>query len=115
MYIWDQFDRSFLVVLLICNFAQGFKQFLNLSLLSLYKDYMKLEPAQVQMFMGLIAVPWSLKIIYGFMSDNIYIMNSKRRGHILMNCICCIVAILSLMIFGNSLGKYFTTFCIFVS
>ena len=40
--IWEQFDKSFLVVMILCNFTQGFKQILDLSLHSLYKDTMKL-------------------------------------------------------------------------
>ena len=113
--IWEQFDKSFLVVMIVCNYTQGFKQFLDLSLLTLYKDTMKLQPAEVQFFMGLIAIPWSLKIIYGFMSDNIKVFDSKRKGHIMMNCLCCITSIGCIIAFGSSMGKYLITFCIFVS
>lgn len=45
--MWNKFNKSFLVLMIICNFAIGFKQFLDLSLLNLFKDYMKLEPAEV--------------------------------------------------------------------
>jgi hypothetical protein len=114
-WLWNQFDVSFLVIMLICNFSMGFEEFLKLSLLSLYKDYLNIEPAEVEMFMGLMFIPWSFRIIYGFMSDNIFIMNSKRRGHIMMNCTCCILVITSLILFGNNFGKYFITFCVFVS
>lgn len=100
---------------MICNFAQGFKQFLDLSLLALYKDVLKLEPAEVQAYMGIIAIPWSFKIIYGFMSDNVKIFNSKRRGHILMNSGCCILSMSSIMLFGKGMGKYFVTFMVLVS
>lgn len=113
--IWSQFDQSFLVVIIICNFTQGFKQFLDLSLLNLYKDIMKLEPAEVQAYMGIIAIPWSFKIVYGFMSDNLTVFNSKRRGHILLNCSCCILSMSAIMAFGMQFGKYFVTFMIFVS
>lgn len=49
------------------------------------------------------------------MADNILIFNSKRRGHVLMNCTCCVSSILMMMIFGSTFGKYFTTLCIFIS
>ena len=84
-------------------------------MLCLFKEYMKLEPAEVQLYDGLIALPWSFKIFYGFLSDNILIFKSKRRGHILLNCACCIVAILSLIVFGSTMGKYFTIGCLFIS
>jgi hypothetical protein len=66
-----QLDTSFLVILSLCNFIQGFKQFLDLSLLSLYKNTLDLEPEEVQAFMGIICLPMSFGIIYGFMSDNV--------------------------------------------
>lgn len=100
---------------MICNFAQGFKQFLDLSLLNLYKDVLNLEPAEVQAFMGIVAIPWTFKIVYGFMSDNIKVFNSKRRGHILMNSGCCILSMTAIMMFGMHFGKYFVTACIFIS
>jgi hypothetical protein len=83
--------------------------------LTLYKDTLEVEPARVQLYMGFIAIPWSLKIIYGFMSDNIKVFNSRRRGHVMMNCICCITAIGNVLVFGEYLGEYFTTFCIFIT
>ena len=94
---------------------QGFKQFLDLSLLNLYKNELKLQPAEVTMFMGIVAMPWSFKIIYGFIGDNFKIFNSKRKGHLMLNTLCCSIAMISLMTYGLQLGKYFVTFCIFVS
>lgn len=109
------YDSSFLVILFLCNFAQGFKQFLDLCLLNLYKDVLKLEPAQTTFFMGIIAIPWSFKIFYGFSSDNIRIFGSKRRGHILLNTVSCSLAMAAIMLFGLDFGKYFVTFCCFIS
>lgn len=113
--VWEQFDKSFIVCLFLCNFSQGFKQFLDLSLLNLFKNTLKLDVGEVQIFMGLISVPWSFKIVYGFMSDNISVLNSKRRGHVLLNAACCITSMASIIIFGSQFGKYFVTFCCFVS
>ena len=113
--IFNQFDRSFLFIMIICNFAQGFKCFLDLSLLNLYKEVMKLEPAEVQAFIGVIAIPWSFKIIYGFASDNLQVFNSKRRGHLLMNTMCCILSMAAIIVFGVQFGKYFVTVCVFIT
>ena len=104
-----------MIILFLCNFAQGFKQFLDLSLLNLYKDTLKLEPGEVTAFMGIIAMPWSFKIFYGFSSDNIKIFGSKRRGHILLNTMTCSLSMLAIMIFGVQFGKYFITVCVFIS
>lgn len=65
--------------------------------------------------MGVIALPTSFKIVYGFLSDNFSVLNSKRRGHIIMNAFCCIFAMTFLIIFGTRLGKYCVTGCLFIS
>lgn len=101
--------------MVLSNFAQGFKQFLDLSLLSLFKDNLHLDPSEVQMLAGVVAFPWSLKLIYGFTCDNVPIMGSKRRIHLMLNCACCVCAILMIMAFGNLFGKYFTVFCVFIT
>ena len=101
-------------MMIISNFVQGSKQLLDLTLLTVYKDNLGVEPNQVQIYMAIIAFPWSLRIIYGFISDNFRFFGSKRRGHILMNTGCCIIVMCSLIIFNN-LGKYFITFCLVIS
>jgi hypothetical protein len=100
--------------MIISNFLQGLKQLLDLTLLSLYKNFLMVEPAEVALLMGIIYFPWCLRIVYGFMSDNVKIFGSKRRGHLLLNTGCCIFVMCMLIIF-SSFGKYFITACIFIS
>ena len=88
---------------------------MDLSLLNLYKDALKLSPTEVQFFMGLIAVPWSFKIVYGFLADNVALRGSKRKGHLLVNALSCACAMAALILFGLRLGKYFITFCVLMS
>jgi hypothetical protein len=107
--------------ILVClHFTIGFKSFLDVSLLYLYKDYLHLEPGQVQLFMAAIAFPHSPKLIYGLLSDNMEVMGSKRRGHLLMNHWICIAAMLLLLAVGSvhdrsGLGKYLITACMVIS
>jgi hypothetical protein len=88
---------------------------LELSLIQLYKNVLLLEPAETQTWIGIISIPWSLKILYGFTSDNVRIFGSKRRGHILLNTLCCMISMFILITFDIKLGKYFITACCFVS
>ena len=115
LLVLRSYDTSFLIILFLCNFAQGFKQFLDLCLLNLYKDVLHLEPAEVTAFMGLIAIPWSFKIFYGFSSDNIRIFGQKRRTHILLNTFLCSMSMIAIMLFGLKFGKYFVTVCVLIS
>ena len=64
--------------------------------------------------MGIITIPWSFRIFYGFLSDNIRILGTKRKGHIVMNTACCVLTMCILIIFHN-LGKYFIVTCITIS
>ena len=65
--------------------------------------------------MGIIALPMSFRIVYGFMSDNVPALGSRRRGHIIMNCICCITSMAALITMGTYFGKYFVTVCVMIS
>jgi predicted MFS family arabinose efflux permease len=63
--------------------------------------------------MGVISIPWSLKILYGFLCDNVKVLGSNRRGHIILNATCSMAAMLALMTLGHN--KYLATICIFIS
>ena len=94
---------------------KGFKQFLILNMLNLYNDVMKLELSECEMFLGIISAPWSFKIIYGLLSDNVKIFGTKRKGHLLVNAGSCIFVMTLIIVFGMHLGKYFVTGCVFIS
>jgi hypothetical protein len=61
---------------------------------------MKLEPSEVAGLMGMIALPQSFKIVYGFISDNINIFGSKRKGHIILMTLLCSLSMALIMNFG---------------
>ena len=48
----------------------------------LFKDTYQLEPSYTQYLAGIIMLPWSVKIIYGFLSDNVPIFGSRRRSYL---------------------------------
>lgn len=110
--VFRQCDNVTLTVILFCNFIQGFEKFLDLNLLHIYKNVMKLEPAETTALMGMNAMPWSFKILYGFFSDNFLIFGTRRKGHMLMNIGLCMGTIIAVMFAGESLGKYFVTACV---
>eukprot|EP00355_Strombidium_rassoulzadegani_P008804 CAMPEP_0168619938 /NCGR_PEP_ID=MMETSP0449_2-20121227/6866_1 /TAXON_ID=1082188 /ORGANISM="Strombidium rassoulzadegani, Strain ras09" /LENGTH=442 /DNA_ID=CAMNT_0008660901 /DNA_START=174 /DNA_END=1502 /DNA_ORIENTATION=+ len=45
----------------------------------LFKDYYKLDPSIAQSWQVLMSVPWSLKIFYGLVSDNLVLFGSRKR------------------------------------
>lgn len=62
--------------------------------------------------MGMNAIPWSFKILYGFISDNFLIFGTRRKGHILLNISIAICTMLGIMFAGEARGKYFVTACV---
>jgi len=88
---------------------------INLTLLDIYKAKLKLHPAEVQFLMGFIAIPWSLKILYGFSSDHISIFSARRRNHIVLNALLNISFMGLAIKYGTELGKFFITICVFIS
>lgn len=48
----------------------------------LFKDYLKLEPSENQYWMSFIIFPWTIKILYGIISDNLMICGSRKKSYI---------------------------------
>lgn len=113
--IFDTFDLSFLVVISVTNFAEGFRRLLELGLYIIFKDKLKLEPAEITFLLGIMAFPWVLKIFIAIFTDNISLFGSRRRNYIIINAIFNIISILMLMLFGVHFGKYFIMGCIITS
>lgn len=58
---------------------------------NLFKDYYGLDPGYVQVLSSIIMLPWSFKILYGLISDNLPIYGSRRRSY------CVILSTLQLL------------------
>ena len=50
----------------------------------LFKAYYHLDPGHVQTLSAFAALPWSIKIFYGLISDNFPIFGSKRKSYLLI-------------------------------
>ena len=50
----------------------------------IYKYYIQMEPDQMAYQISLIHLPWSLKIFYGIMSDNVPIFGYYRKPYLIM-------------------------------
>lgn len=113
--VFEIYDFSFLVVIFICNFAQGFRRLLELGLYFVFKEKLGLQPAEVTLLLGIMAFPWVLKIFLAIFSDNVTCCGSRRKSYLIINAIVNIFSIIMLMIFGIMLGKWFILACIVLS
>lgn len=113
--VFETYEFSFLLVIYICNFAQGFRRLLELGLYYVFKEKLGLQPGEVTLLLGIMAFPWVLKIFLAIFADNISCCGSRRKSYLIVNSIINIFSIVMLMIFGIMLGKWFILGCIVLS
>jgi hypothetical protein len=56
--------------------------FLGLTVKDYFKHYLNLQPAESQYFSSLMDLPWTLKVFYGMISDNVPILGSHRNSYL---------------------------------
>ena len=115
MQVFDDFDCSFIVVIFVCNFAQGFRRLLELGLYFLFKDKLGLQPGEITLLLGIMAFPWVLKVFLAIFADNVSCCGSRRKSYLTINSAANIISIVLLMLFGIQCGKIFIMFCIVIS
>lgn len=109
------YENSFLTVVFLCNFAQGFKRLLDLGLYFVYKEKLGLQPSEIEILLGVINFPWVVKMLFGLISDNYTFFGSRRKSYLLTMVGVNLLSLCMLMIFAVKYGKYFITFCIFLT
>ena len=67
-----------------------------------FKEYMKLEPSQMQYYDSIIVSPWTVKIFYGLLSDNVKICGSKRKSYIIILGFLQFSSLMALFLFDPS-------------
>ena len=82
--VWNKYDRNFLIVYGVQYSNAGLKFLQTIALQDLFKNYYELEPSQTQLFITLVWVPWSLKLIYGVLADSIQICGSRKKAWIVL-------------------------------
>lgn len=109
------YELSFLVMAVLCNFAQGFKRLIDLGLYHIYKEQMGLEPSEIEFLLGVISMPWVAKILFAIIVDNLTFCGSRRKSYLMFACLLNLAAMYSLIIFSASEGKYIVTGCVFLN
>jgi MFS-type transporter involved in bile tolerance (Atg22 family) len=55
-----------------------------------------MNPGDMTKYMSLIHIPWSIKLIYGLLSDNVPIAGTRRKSYIVIMGILQFVALISI-------------------
>jgi folate/biopterin transporter len=85
-----------LIAILIVYFVQGILGLARLSVSFFLKDELALSPAQVAALMGIAALPWVIKPVFGFLSDGLPLFGYKRRPYLVLSGLLGTAAWLSL-------------------
>jgi folate/biopterin transporter len=74
-----------LTAILLVYFVQGILGLARLAISFFLKDELALSPAQVSAFMGIAALPWMIKPLFGFISDGVPILGYRRRPYLILS------------------------------
>jgi len=81
----------------------------------MFKEHYKLDPSDLQYLYSFVMIPWTIKIVYGLLSDNLPICGSHRRSYLIIGSFMQLAAMMSLALNcqpGYDNGPYFATACL---
>ncbi|XP_020598623.1 probable folate-biopterin transporter 4 isoform X2 [Phalaenopsis equestris] len=78
------FGASFLWLVSLIYFTQGFRSFVWTAVSYQLKDVLKLSPSASQFMFSIAFFPWSIKPVYGILSDCIPINGCKRKPYLVI-------------------------------
>lgn len=84
---------------MVQNFTQGLWHLVSLSSLDFYKQYLKLEPGPLQIYLSMSSIMWSIKILYGLISDNLPILGTRRKSYVILMGALLSACLMSIYVF----------------
>lgn len=81
-----------LLAILMVYFVQGILGLARLAVSFFLKDELALGPAQVSALMGIVAIPWMVKPLFGFISDGLPIGGYRRRPYLVISGLLGVVS-----------------------
>ena len=57
---------------------------LILSTQNYFKTVLLMQPEAMQEYISVLAIAWSIKIVYGLVSDNIPIFGTRRKSYVII-------------------------------
>ncbi len=85
-----------LLAILTVYLVQGILGLARLAVSFFLKDELLLSPAQVSALMGIVALPWVIKPVFGFISDGLPIFGYRRRPYLILSGILGAISWVSL-------------------
>lgn len=85
-----------LIAILLVYFVQGILGLARLAVSFFLKDELGLSPAEVSALLGIVAIPWIIKPVFGFVSDGLPIFGYRRRPYLVLSGLLGCISWLSL-------------------
>jgi folate/biopterin transporter len=86
-------------------FVEGALGLARLAQVFLLKDELHLGPAELSALTGLFALPWTIKPLYGFLSDGVPLFGFRRRSYLIL---CGLLGTFSYTLVGNGFFGVFS-------
>lgn len=74
-----------LIAILLVYLVQGIVGLSRLAVSFFLKDELGLTPAEVSALLGIVALPWMIKPLFGFISDGLPIFGYRRRPYLILS------------------------------
>ncbi|NJO71343.1 MAG: folate/biopterin family MFS transporter [Oscillatoriales cyanobacterium RM1_1_9] len=74
-----------LTAILMVYFVQGILGLSRLAVSFFLKDDLAMSPAEVSALFGIVALPWVVKPLFGFVSDGLPILGYRRRSYLVLS------------------------------
>lgn len=95
---------SVIFVYLLSYANLGCLVFFVLEVKDYFKQYLKVEPSQLQQTTALMFIPWSVKLIYGMLSDCAPIYGYRRKSYLIINGVIAFASLMAIV------PEYFDTY-----
>ena len=90
-----------IIAIMTIYFVEGALGLARLAQTFLLKDELHLGPAELSALTGVFTLPWTIKPLYGFLSDGVPLFGYRRRSYLIL---CGILGCLSYLALGFDFG-----------
>jgi len=85
--LWSGLPPPIFAAITSIYFTQGTLTLSRLSTSFLLKDTFHLTPSELAAITGIFAIPWTIKPLYGFLTDNFPIASLRRKPYLLLSAV----------------------------
>lgn len=93
-----------IIAIMAIYFVEGALGLARLAQTFYLKDELHLGPAELSALTGLFTLPWTIKPIYGFLSDGLPLFGYRRRSYLIL---CGLLGALCYLGLGTNFGGYY--------